>query len=59
MSMSVSAVPSSVAAAALETDRAIAVMKKTRNVEQKTAESLIELVRRTPSVASGRIDTYA
>lgn len=59
MSMSVSAVSSSVAAAALETDRAIAVMKKTRNVEQQTAESLIELVRRSPAVAPGRIDTYA
>jgi hypothetical protein len=34
-------------------------MKKTREVEKQTAEALIELVKRAPAVAPGRIDTYA
>jgi len=56
MAMSVSAVPSP---ANVATDRAILVMKKTRNVEKQAAESLIELLKQVPSAARGRIDTYA
>lgn len=34
-------------------------MKKTKDVEQQTAESLVELVKQAPKSTPGRIDTYA
>lgn len=41
----------------LETDRQVKVMKKTKEVDQQVAESLLDLVKRAPT--AGRIDTYA
>lgn len=58
MSMSVSAA-SGTTAQALENERAVSVMKKTRDVEKQTAESLIELVKQAPTAASGRLSVYA
>ncbi|MGE3507391.1 MAG: YjfB family protein [Vicinamibacterales bacterium] len=58
--MSISAVSgSSPSPVATDTERQVAVMKKTKDVEQQTAESLIELVKQAPTSTPGRIDTYA
>lgn len=58
--MSVSAVgSSSPSAASFETEREVSVMKKSKDVEKETAASLIELVKKAPTAAPGRIDTYA
>jgi len=62
--MSVSAVgssspdPVSSSAASRDVERQVTVMKRTRDVEQQAAESLIELVKKAQP-APGRIDTYA
>ena len=58
--MSVSAVSgSSASSEAADLQRAAAVMKKTRDVEKQTADSLVQLVKQAPPAAPGRIDTYA
>jgi hypothetical protein len=45
--------------AAADFDRRLAVMKKERDVEQITAEALIELVKQAGPQGGGRINTYA
>lgn len=62
--MSVSSVGSSSSAASFEIEREVSVMKKSKDVEQQTADSLIELVKQAQpaqkgQAAPGRVDYYA
>jgi hypothetical protein len=59
--MAISAVSAnSSAQAPTDADRALAVLKKERDVEKLTADALIELVKQAgPSQVGGRINTYA
>lgn len=58
--MSISAV-SGAAAVDLATERLVAVMKKTRDVDQQAADALVRLVTDVaqPAARPGRIDVYA
>jgi hypothetical protein len=56
--MSISAVSGSHAASS-EVERTVAVLKKTKEVEKSTADSLTQLVKDAGPRSDGRIDTYA
>ena len=56
--MSISSVSGS-SAASREVERTVAVLKKTKDVEKATADSLTQLVKDAGPKPSGLIDTYA
>jgi hypothetical protein len=56
--MSISAV-SGQNPASREVERTVAILKKTRDVEKATADSLTQLVKDAGPGPSGRIDAYA
>lgn len=56
--MSISSVSGN-SAASREVERTVAVLKKTKDVEKATADSLTQLVKDAGPKPSGRIDTYA
>lgn len=59
--MSVSAVSGAASPVDLATERVVAVMKKTRDVDRLAADALIRLVADVaqPAARPGSIDTYA
>lgn len=58
LTMSISAVSGN-HAASREVERTVAVLKKTKEVEKSTADSLTQLVKDAGPKPGGRIDTYA